>query len=150
MGILDKFKTKKEKELNGDVVETTVVTKEEKKEKVTKAKDAKEVVEKPKTKKTKVIPADLSGTIVKPLVTEKAAVIAHAGQYSFIVAPNANRVAVRAAIKAMYGVLPTSVNIQRVRGKAVRFGRTLGQRSSWKKAIVTLPKGKTIDVYEGV
>ncbi|OGL96141.1 50S ribosomal protein L23 [Candidatus Uhrbacteria bacterium RIFOXYB12_FULL_58_10] len=93
---------------------------------------------------------DLSGTIVRPLVTEKAAIIAHVGQYSFLVAPNANRVAVRAAIKAMYGVIPTSVNIQRVRGKFVRFGRTVGQRSDWKKAIVTLPKGKTIDVYEGV
>jgi large subunit ribosomal protein L23 len=38
----------------------------------------------------------------------------------------------------------------RVRGKAVRFGRMSGRRSDWKKAIVTLPKGKTIDIYEGV
>ncbi len=141
MGILDKFKSKKEKELKGEIVETTAVE-AVKEKKVTKAE--------PKVKKTKVIPADLSGTIIKPLVTEKAAVIAHTGQYSFIVAPKANRVAVRAAIKAMYGVIPVSVNIQRVRGKVVRFGRTLGQRASWKKAIVTLPKGKTIDVYEGV
>ncbi len=145
MGILDKFKSKKEKELKGEIVETTAV--ETVKEKKVSKEETKLAA---KVKKIKVIPADLSGTIIKPLVTEKAAVIAHAGQYSFIVAPNANRIAVRAAIKAMYGVIPTSVNIQRVRGKAVRFGRTLGQRASWKKAIVTLPKGKTIDVYEGV
>lgn len=145
MSILDKFKSKKEKELKGEVVEETVA-KADVSEKAEKPK-----AEKKKTaKKAKLIPADLSGVILRPLVTEKAAIIAHAGQYSFLVAPNANRVAVRSAIKAMYGVIPESVNIQRVRGKFVRFGRAMGQRSDWKKAIVTLPKGKTIDVYEGV
>lgn len=139
MGILDKFKSKKEMELKGEIVENEAPAKSE----TPKA-------ERKPAKKAKTVPADLSGTIVRPLVTEKAAVIAHVGQYSFLVAPKANRIAVRAAIKAMYGVVPTSVNIQRVRGKFVRFGRTTGQRSDWKKAIVTLPKGKTIDVYEGV
>lgn len=137
MGILDRFKSKKEKELRGEIVEEKAV-------------ETPLATKKIATKKAKVIPADLSGIIVRPLVTEKAAIIAHAGQYSFLVAPHANRVAIRSAIKAMYGVLPESVNIQRVRGKFVRFGRATGQRSDWKKAIVTLPKGKTIDVYEGV
>lgn len=143
MGILDKFKSKKEREIKGDKVEEV-----DKVDKVVKMEKA----EKPKAakKSAKTIPADLTGVILRPLVTEKAAVVAHSGQYSFVVASDANRVAVRSAIKAMYGVLPTSVNIQRVRGKSVRFGRSRGQRSSWKKAIVTLPKGKTIDVYEGV
>lgn len=138
MGILDKFKSKKEQELKGDVVETAEVVEKTEKPKASKKKEL------------KVVPADLSGTILRPLVTEKAAVVAHNGQYTFVVATSANRVAVRSAIKAMYGILPTSVNIQRVRGKAIRFGRSNGMRSSWKKAIVTLPKGKTIDVYEGV
>jgi large subunit ribosomal protein L23 len=144
MGILDRFKSKKERELKGG--EGRQGPEADKAEKA-------EMAEKPKVapkKKAKAIPADLTGTILRPLVTEKAAVVASQGQYSFVVAPNANRVAVRAAVKAMYGVLPTSVNIQRVRGKAVRFGRSMGQRAAWKKAIVTLPKGKTIDVYEGV
>jgi len=139
MSILDKFKSKKEKELKGEVVEEISSVNVE----TPKA-------EKKKSKKAKLISTDLSGIVLRPLVTEKAAVIAHTGQYSFIVALNANRVAVRAAIRAMYGIMPTSVNIQRVRGKFVRFGRTTGQRSDYKKAIVTLPKGKTIDVYEGV
>ena len=143
MSILDKFKSKKEQELKGEILEETKVVKSD-------AVRTEKAVEKKPVKKARVISTDLSGTIVRPLVTEKDAIIAHVGQYSFLVAPNANRVAVRAAIKAMYGVIPTSVNIQRVRGKFVRFGRTVGQRSDWKKAIVTLPKGKTIDVYEGV
>lgn len=144
MGILDKFKSKKEQELKGEVVEETAVAAEGAEKSDKKAKAA------PKKKAAKIIPSDLSGVIVRPLVTEKAAIVAHGGQYSFVVTNNANRVAVRSAIKAMYGIIPTSVNIQRVRGKAVRFGRSMGTRSSWKKAIVTLPKGKTIDVYEGV
>ena len=50
----------------------------------------------------------------------------------------------------MYGITPVSVNIQNVRGKRVRFGRVRGKRKDWKKAIVTLPEGKTINVYDGV
>lgn len=141
MGILDKFTSKKERELKGeDVSEPT--------DKFVAAETSAKA-ERP-SKRAKTIPAELSGVIIRPLVTEKAAVIAQGSQYSFVVAPQATRVAVRSAIKAAYGVIPTSVNIQRVRGKVVRFGRTNGQRSDWKKAIVTLPKGKKIDVYEGV
>lgn len=143
MGILEKFKSKKEQELSGDIVEDTKVVKE-----TTETDGAKK---KPAAKKTaKVIPADLSGIVLRPLVTEKAAIVAHGGQYTFVVATKANRVQVKSAIRAMYGILPESVNIMCMRGKAVRFGRSNGQRASWKKAIVTLPKGKTIDVYEGV
>jgi len=83
-------------------------------------------------------------------VTEKSATLSSANQYVFIVRKEANRIQVRSAIKAMYGITPTSVNIQNYRGKKVRFGRRLGQRRDWKKAIITLPAGKTINVYEGV
>lgn len=143
MGILEKFKSKKEQELKGDIVEGVKVVKETTETDGTK--------KKPAAKKTaKVIPSDLSGIVLRPLVTEKAAIVAHGGQYTFVVATSANRVQVKSAIKAMYGILPESVNIMRMRGKAVRFGRSNGQRASWKKAVVTLPKGKKIDVYEGV
>ncbi|TAL51139.1 50S ribosomal protein L23 [Patescibacteria group bacterium] len=93
---------------------------------------------------------ELSDVIVKPLVSEKTANLAGANQYVFVVRKDANRVQVRSAVKAMYGVSPLSVNILNVRGKIVRFGRRSGSRSDWKKAIVTLPKGQTINVYEGV
>ncbi|MFA4845956.1 MAG: 50S ribosomal protein L23 [Patescibacteria group bacterium] len=91
-----------------------------------------------------------SDVIVRPLVTEKSAVMASANTYVFVVRNNANRIAVRSAIKQMYGITPVRVNIQNVPGKWVRFGRSQGKRSDWKKALVTLPKGKTINVYEGV
>lgn len=103
-----------------------------------------------KAKRSSVIPNNLLGVIKAPLVTEKASHQAHDGKYSFRVDRRATRVEVRDAVKALYGVLPESVNVQVVRGKVVRFGKKSGQRQTWKKAIVTLPKGTSIDVYEGV
>lgn len=102
----------------------------------------------PAVKKT--VSARGAQKIVRPLVTEKTAHLTQNGQYVFVVDPKANRLEIRQAIRAMYGVMPVCVNIQNVKGKVVRFGRTYGKRKDWKKAIVTLPKGKTIEVYEGV
>ncbi len=98
----------------------------------------------------KAVPADLAHVLVKPLITEKAAHQSSRGQYAFQVARAATRIQVRNAVKAQYGIVPAAVNIQVVRGKFVRFGRTTGQRQTWKKAIVILPPGKTIDVHAGV
>lgn len=91
-----------------------------------------------------------SDVVIKPLISEKAATLTGANQYVFIVRKGANRLQVRTAIKRMYNVSPVSVNILNVKGKEMRFGRRNGTRSDWKKAIVTLPKGETINVYEGV
>ncbi|OGL93713.1 50S ribosomal protein L23 [Candidatus Uhrbacteria bacterium RIFOXYA2_FULL_40_9] len=88
--------------------------------------------------------------IIRPLVTEKASFLASQSQYLFEVKLEANRIQVYKSIIALYGVKPVSVNIVNMKGKRVRFGRTNGRRKDWKKAIVTIPKGKTIDVYEGV
>ncbi len=91
-----------------------------------------------------------SNVIVRPLVTEKSAGLAGSNTYVFVVDTRANRIQVRSAIKQMYGITPLRVNIQNVPGKWVRFGRSQGKRSDWKKALVTLPEGKTINVHEGV
>ncbi|MBI4437869.1 50S ribosomal protein L23 [Candidatus Uhrbacteria bacterium] len=91
-----------------------------------------------------------SDVIVRPLVTEKAAILSSGNTYVFVVRKDANRIQVRSAIKEMYGITPVRVNIQNVPGKWVRFGRSQGKRSDWKKALVTLPAGKTINVHEGV
>ena len=96
------------------------------------------------------IGVDTADVIVKPLISEKSAILAGVNQYVFVVRKDANRIQVRSAIKTMYGVSPLSINILNVRGKKVRFGRREGVRSDWKKAIVTLPAGQTINVYEGV
>lgn len=91
-----------------------------------------------------------SDVILRPIVTEKSAHLAAQGQYIFEVDPKANKIQVKNAIRTMYNVIPTSVNIQSVEGKQVRFGRTFGKRKDWKKAIVTLKEGQKIEVYEGV
>lgn len=88
--------------------------------------------------------------LVKPLVTEKASVMGALNKYAFAVAIDANKVEVAKAIKSVYGIAPKSVNMIRVEGKQTRHGRTMGKRKDWKKAVVTLPEGKTIQVYEGV
>lgn len=93
---------------------------------------------------------DVSDVIVQALISEKAAGLAGANQYVFVIRKGANRLQVRTAIKSMYGVSPRSINILNVRGKKVRFGRNRGTQSDWKKAIVTLPAGQTINVHEGV
>ena len=114
--------------------------------------EEKKVVSKTTTTSTisKFLGVDEANIIVKPLISEKSAVLAGLNQYVFVVRKNVNRIQVRSAIKHMYGVSPISINILNVRGKKVRFGRRIGKRNDWKKAIVTLPKGQTINVYEGV
>lgn len=93
---------------------------------------------------------DAFRVLVKPLVTEKTARLAARGQYGFVVARSANKTVVADAVEAVYGIRPVSVNICRMRGKEVRFGQKVGRRKDWKKAIVTLPEGKKISIYEGV
>jgi large subunit ribosomal protein L23 len=114
------------------------------------AKTADVKVVKKKSAKIGSSSAVTTDVVIKPLVTEKTAVLASIGKYVFVVSGGANRVQVKIAIKEMFGVMPTFVNIQNVRGKRVRFGKRHGKRSDWKKAIVTLPKGQKINVYEGV
>lgn len=96
------------------------------------------------------VTSPLGRIMLRPVVTEKSAHLASLGKYVFEVAPGANRVLVRQAVSEIYGMRPKAVHIQNVRGEEVRVGRHIGKRKSWKKAIVTLPKGQKIDVYEGV
>lgn len=88
--------------------------------------------------------------LVRPLVTEKASVMNSLNKYFFEVAKEANKIEIARAIQAVYEVNPISVNIVRMQGKRVRRGRTMGKRKDWKKAIITLKKGESIKVYEGV
>lgn len=99
---------------------------------------------------TKKLAAFVSSVLIRPIVTEKSAILASKNSYVFAVAKSANKIEVASAIRKMYGMLPESVNIQNVRGKYVRRGKVDGHRKAWKKAIVTLPKGKTLNIYEGV
>ena len=98
----------------------------------------------------KKIPGRAYRILVKPLITEKAANIGADSKYLFEVEADSNKIEISKAISEVYGVKPTAVNIIRISGKKVRHGRTLGRRKDWKKAVITLPKGKTINIYEGV
>lgn len=84
--------------------------------------------------------------LLRPLITEKATQLSSYRQYAFVVHPKANKIEIRKAIRALYGVEPQAVNVMRVPGKDVRFGRVRGRTNSWKKAIVTLKPGEKIDV----
>ena len=88
--------------------------------------------------------------LIKPLITEKAANLGSENKYFFAVAPRANKIEIAKAVNEIYGIKPTAVNIIKVHGKKVRYRRLIGSRKDWKKAIITLPAGKTIKVYEGV
>lgn len=137
MGILERFK-------KTDAAKPAAKKAPAKKAAAKKEKEGETIVTK------KAMPANLTHVLVKPLVTEKAAHLSSLGQYAFEVSRDATRVDVRNAITAKYGVIPEAVNIQLVRGKWVRFGRFNGQRQTWKKAIVILPAGKSMDVHAGV
>lgn len=94
--------------------------------------------------------SEVNRLLVKPLVTEKATALATENKYVFVVAKTANKISVAKAIQAVYGIKPVDVNIVNMKGKRVARGRIRGQRKDWKKAIVTLAKGDTIAIYEGV
>jgi len=81
-----------------------------------------------------------------PLVTEKSLKRAErAHTYTFEVAPGANKVQIRAAVQKVFKVTVTGVRTQIVHGKARRMGRYIGRTADWKKAIVSLKPGDTIE-----
>ncbi len=86
--------------------------------------------------------------IVRPLLTEKGTQMEEdCNKVLFEVDLSANKVEIRRAIEKMYGVDVTQVATQVMRGKFKRVGRSVGQRPKWKKAIVTLAEGSSIDFF---
>jgi large subunit ribosomal protein L23 len=92
----------------------------------------------------------LHQTIVRPLITEKSsAAYQDRAEYTFEVHPDATKPQIRSAIEQLFGVKVTGVWTSNVRGKEKRMGKTVGRRPNWKKAIVTLREGDTIEIFEG-
>lgn len=85
-----------------------------------------------------------------PHISEKAAQGTSRGEYVFDVSLDAEKIAIRKAVEALYGVHVESVRTMRLSGKPVLRGRQAGARGDRKKAVVTLKKGETIALYEGV
>ena len=89
--------------------------------------------------------------IRKILLTEKSNVDRETGnKYHFEVDRKANKVEIGQAVEKLFKVKVTDVHVFHVLGKKKRMGKVMGQKSSWKKAIVTLAEGSRIEVAEGV
>ena len=88
--------------------------------------------------------------LLRPIVSEKTTHLHSFNQYVFKVAPVASKMMVKKAIFEVYHEKPVAVKMIWVHGKALRRGAIRGQRSSYKKAIVKMPKGVVLPVYEGV
>ena len=92
----------------------------------------------------------LHRTIVRPIVTEQSsAAYQERGEYTFRVASDATKTTIRAAIEQLFGVKVTGVWTSNHRGKDRRVGQVIGRRPHWKKAIVTLKDGDSIEIFEG-
>lgn len=95
------------------------------------------------------------GIIVKPLVTEKMTTITEKlNRFGFIVRPEANKLEIKKEVEALYNVTVVEVNTMRYDGKNksryTRSGIINGRTNAFKKAIVTLKEGDTIDFYSNI
>ena len=89
--------------------------------------------------------------VLRPLLTEKGTRLKEEGnQYLFRVAKTANKVEIKHAIEQLFKVSVADVRTVQLRGKVKRLGRFQGRRPDWKKAIVSLKQGQSIELYEGV
>ena len=93
--------------------------------------------------------------IMKPVLTEKmTALTEKQHKVAFLVAKNANKIEIKKAVEAMYGVNVQAVNTQRYQGKVksryTRAGVIKGRTNSYKKAIVTLAEGESIDFFSNI
>lgn len=145
MGILDRLKKKPEATQEQDSQSVNAVEKP-------KAKANAKVLDKPVEKSTEkpalstkqIQRTQATQIIISPVVTEKSTMT---GTYYFKISATANRNEVHKAFTTLYGKSPRKVNITNVKGKKKRFGAIRGKRANWKKAIVYLKQGETIDVF---
>lgn len=89
-------------------------------------------------------------TILAPWITEKGTLLSEFNKVVFQVPLTATKPAIKEAVETLFKVKVTSVNTIRVEGKTKRFKGVLGKRNDFKKAIVTLADGDSIDVTTGL
>ena len=89
-------------------------------------------------------------TIIKPIVTEKSSLGAEYNQITFQVNKVSTKKQIKLAIENIFQVKVKKVNTSIVKGKLKSFRGSLGKRSDYKKAFVTLEEGQTIDINAGV
>ncbi len=89
-------------------------------------------------------------TIIKPIITEKSSLGAEFNQVTFKVENNSTKTEIKNAIEKIFKVKVKKVNTSNVKVKLKSFRGSLGRRSNYKKAFVTLEEGQTIDITAGV
>jgi large subunit ribosomal protein L23 len=87
--------------------------------------------------------------LIAPVVSEKSYSLLEDHKYSFRVHQDAHKVQIRQAVEELFGVKVVAVNILQVRPKPKRRGTIRGTKQGWKKAIVELRKGETIEIFQG-
>ena len=87
--------------------------------------------------------------LLAPVVSEKSYSLITDRKYTFKVHKNAHKTQVRQAVEELFAVKVENVNILKVQAKPKRRGLTKGTRPGWKKAIVQLREGETIEIFEG-
>lgn len=93
---------------------------------------------------------ELHDVLKRPLVTEKSTVAKElANQITFEVSPAANKIEIRRAVEDVFNVRVLDVKTSNVRGKSKRWGKVMGRKPNWKKAVVTLAPGESIEFFEG-
>lgn len=95
-----------------------------------------------------------SDVLIKPILSEKANKLAEkTNRYSFVVDKKANKLEIKKAVEAFYGVQVSEVNTMvmpsKLKAKYTKAGYVVGRKPSKKKAIVTVAEGETIDLYTG-
>jgi large subunit ribosomal protein L23 len=87
--------------------------------------------------------------LLAPVVSEKSYSLIEDGKYSFRIHPDAHKTQVRQAVEELFGVKVLGVNIVKVQPKPKRRGLSKGIRPGWKKAVVQLREGDTIEIFSG-
>ena len=103
-----------------------------------------------KSNNTNKVSAKMYDTLVRPVITEKSMLSSEAGKVTFLVPLSATKDEVKAAVETIFNVKVNKVNTIRQFGKEKRFRGYVGQRSDFKKAVVTLAEGQNIDVTTGL
>ena len=87
--------------------------------------------------------------LLAPVVTEKSYELIESQKYSFRVHPDAHKTQVRQAVEELFNVHVEGVNIVKVQSKPKRRGMRPGRKPGWKKAIVQIRQGESIEIFEG-
>lgn len=93
---------------------------------------------------------ELLRVLKQPVISEKSFAMAEGSKYVFMVNPSATKTEVAQAVEKAFKVHVVSVNTIIVKGKVKRFGKIFGKRKDYKKAIVTIKSGETIEDFKGI